>query len=201
MYYFTSYSQPLASALSSSISSYFTNNVYSDGADKNRGAKYSYYHVTLQQDFPSVLIEVGFVDHIEDAMAMASSSHQKGIAKAIVNGIKNYLSRSSISYAADGSTNVTAPDNDDEEPEETTAPPEEEPEESDTMESETTETPEETTEETSDSSSGSEDTSAPVWGESPGETTDPSVTTVPETNEMPEETTTSNPWVGGIPMA
>ncbi len=201
VYYFTSYSQPLASALSSSISSYFTNNVYSDGADKNRGAKYSYYHVTLQQDFPSVLIEVGFVDHIEDAMAMASSTHQKGIAKAIVNGIKNYLSRSSISYAADGSTNVTAPDNDDEEPEETTAPPEEEPEESDTMESETTETPEETTEETSDSSFGSEDTSAPVWGESPGETTDPSVTTVPETNETPEETTTSNPWAGGIPMA
>lgn len=201
VYYFTSYSQPLASAISSSISSYFTNNVYSDGANKNRGAKYSYYHVTLQQDFPSVLIEVGFVDNIEDAMAMASSTHQKGIAKAIVSGIKSYLSRSSISYASDGSTNVTAPDDNDEEEDETTAPPEEEPEESDTSDTDTTEVPQETPEETSDSDTSPEDTTAPTWGISPGETTDPSVTTVPENADPPADTTTSDPWSGGIPMA
>ena len=203
VYYFTSYSQPLASSISSSISSYFTNNVYSDGADKNRGAKYSYYHVTLQQDFPSVLIEVGFVDHIEDAMAMASSTHQKGIAKAIVSGIKNYLSRSSISYAADGSTNVTAPENnaDEQETEETTtAPPETVPEDStDSPASETTAPPESSDSvEVSASESASESvTEPPSWGG------DPVSTTAPVSEEVSETTVSSDDgwFVGGIPEA
>ncbi len=221
VYYFTSYSQPLAASISSSISSYFTNNVYSDGADKNRGAKYSYYHVTLQQDFPSVLIEVGFVDHIEDAMAMSSSTHQKGIANAIVSGIKNYLSRSNISYVSEGSTNVTEPsggndsaETEPEETEETTAPPEEAPESSDISEettvpeadpensetvsdTDTTTVPEGEIPEESESDSSAEETTAPVWGASPGETA--------ETTETPQETTTASgndEWiVGGIPSA
>ncbi len=204
VYYFTSYSQPLASSISSSIASYFTKNVYSDGADKNRGAKYSYYHVTLQQDFPSVLIEVGFVDHIEDAMAMASSSHQKGIANAIVNGIKSYLSRSSISYASDGSTNVTVPENNNNEQETeetTTAPPETTPEEStdisDASSSETTVPPESS--ESSDISSSENvtetSTEAPSWGG------DPVSTTTPVSEATSENTTTPvEGWfVGGIP--
>lgn len=206
VYYFTSYSQPLASSISSSIASYFTKNVYSDGADKNRGAKYSYYHVTLQQDFPSVLIEVGFVDHIEDAMAMASSSHQKGIANAIVNGIKSYLSRSSISYASDGSTNVTVPENNNNEQETeetTTAPPETTPEEStdtdisDASASETTAPPESS--ESSDVSSSENvtetSTEAPSWGGDP-------VSTITPVSEATTESTTTpvEGWfVGGIP--
>lgn len=97
VYYFTEFSQPMASAISSEIASYFTNNVYTDGANKNRGAKYSYYWVTLQQDFPSVLIETGFVSNYEDAMAIVDPTHQAGIAGAIVQGIKNYISRSSLS--------------------------------------------------------------------------------------------------------
>lgn len=126
-YYFTSYSQPLAKAISANIANYYAGNVYSDGANKDRGAKYSYYQVTLQQDFPSVLIETGFVDNISDAMALASKEHQKGIAAAIVSGIKQYISRSSISYAQEGSSTVTKPDNEPEEtkPEETAAPTEE----------------------------------------------------------------------------
>ncbi len=101
-YYFTSYSQPLAAAISKNIAKYYQNSVYSDGADKNRGARYSYYHVTLQQDFPSILLETGFVDNVEDAMALASPAHRKGIAAAIVTGIKEYLARSNISYASEG---------------------------------------------------------------------------------------------------
>ena len=201
VYYFTSYSQPLASSISSSLSSYFTNNVYADGANKNRGAKYSYYHVTLQQDFPSVLIEVGFVDNIEDAMAMASSTHQKGIAKAIVNGVKSYLSRSSISYASDASTNVDAPESggDSEETEETTTPAE-------TAAPEETSAPEETTipEDTALSSdiysdTGVSDTSDsysdPSWNVPPADT-DTAVTSAPE--PPPETTTTAGAWSEGI---
>ena len=201
VYYFTSYSQPLAASISSSLSSYFTNNVYADGANKNRGAKYSYYHVTLQQDFPSVLIEVCFVDNIEDAMAMASSTHQKGIAKAIVNGVKSYLSRSSISYASDASTNVDAPD-DSGVTEETTAPEE-------TAAPEETSVPGETTipEETTASSEASSDTgfsdtsdiySDPSWNAPPAADTDTAVTEAPEA--VPETTTAEIVWSeGGIP--
>ena len=101
-YYFTSYSEPLAAEISKGIAKYYQNSVYSDGANKDRGARYSYYHVTLQQDFPSVLVETGFVDNIQDAMALASETHRKGIAAGIVSGIKNYIARSSISYAEEG---------------------------------------------------------------------------------------------------
>ena len=106
VFYYTPFSQPLANAISKSIAGYFTNNVYSDKADKNRGAKNSYFWVTTEQGFPSVLVEMGFVTNLEDAMALANDTHQNGIADAIVKGIQNYLSRSSISYVPDGSTEI-----------------------------------------------------------------------------------------------
>lgn len=52
---------------------------------------------TKQQDFPSVLIEMGFVSNYEDAMALANSNDQDGIAQAIVDGIKEYVTRSGVS--------------------------------------------------------------------------------------------------------
>lgn len=171
VYYFTSYSQPLAASVSKSISKYYQNYVYSDGADKNRGAKYSYYHVTLQQDFPSVLIETGFVDHKSDAMALASATHRKGIAAGIVEGIKAFLGRSSISYAADGHS-VADPST----AEETSA-------------AETTEVPAETTE--------APETTAPdetAETTQPPETSDTAATSEPEiTSEEPEVTVPEEP--------
>ncbi|MBP0958762.1 MAG: N-acetylmuramoyl-L-alanine amidase, partial [Oscillospiraceae bacterium] len=92
-WYFTPYSYPLANSVSKQVSRYFTNNVYSDGSNKNRGAKQSYYYVTLEQDFASILVEIGFVSNYEEAMAMSNSKHQDGIANAIANGIEEYLSR------------------------------------------------------------------------------------------------------------
>lgn len=164
VYYFTPYSQPLAAAISSRIAGYFTNNVYSDGADKNRGAKYSYYKVTLQQDFPSILIETGFVSNEEDALALADPEHQKNIAARIVDGIKSYIGRSDLSYSSDGLSGIEFLPPGDPLPEETasqeqttleeitsqeqatlpeeTVPPEE------TVQTEETAPPEETTEQT-----------------------------------------------------
>ncbi|MCL2071205.1 MAG: N-acetylmuramoyl-L-alanine amidase [Oscillospiraceae bacterium] len=94
VWYFTPFSQPLASSISSSVAAYFQNNVYPDAVTRNRGAKYSYYLMTLAQDYPSVLVEMGFVTNIEDAMALASEHHQTGIANSIATGIQNYLDRS-----------------------------------------------------------------------------------------------------------
>jgi len=123
VYYFTPYSQPLAAAISGQISGYFSSSVYSDGANKNRGAKYSYYKVTLQQDFPSVLIETGFVSNEEDALALANPNHQKNIAAGIVKGIQSYIGRSNLSYSSDGSNITDPPANTSSE--EQTVPPEE----------------------------------------------------------------------------
>lgn len=188
-YYFTSYSQPLAASISSSLASYYASNVYADGANKNRGAKYSYYSVTLPQDFPSVLIETGFVDQIDDAMALASATHQKGLAKAIVTGIKNYIARSSISYASEGATHVE----NEPEPNETT-------EASETTEPSETTVPEETSapEETDTtgepvSSEGSDGSETTVPTELPPESVS-SDSSVP-TTAPPPETTTANPWL------
>lgn len=211
VYYFTSYSQPLAASISSSVSSYFTGNVYSDGADKNRGAKYSYYQVTLEQDFPSVLVEIGFVDNIEDAMALASSTHQKGIANAIVSGVKNYLSRSSISYAYEGSTNVDAHEENEDEPEqedeaeETTAPEDEMTEdnvsgdetEEGIYEDDSEEAPEDDSiydedffedDESEDGEDDGEITTAPSWGDPAIET---DTTTAPVSDENSSDTSPS----------
>lgn len=160
VYYFTPYSQPLAASVSSQIASYFSGNVYSDGANKNRGAKYSYYKVTLQQDFPSILIETGFVSNEEDALALADPAHQKNIAAGIVSGIKSYIGRSNLSYSSDGLSGV------DTQPEETTT--EEQSTEPEEMTTEQTTGPEEMTTE---------------------QATEPEETTAEQTTE-PEETTT-----------
>ncbi len=199
VYYFTPYSQPLAASISSSIASYFSSYVYADGANKNRGAKYSYYHVTLQQDFPSVLIETGFVSELQDAMALASPTHQKGIARAIVSGLKNYLSRSSISYISEGSSGVDETT----QPEETTAPEETAPPEETTI-------PEETSSESSETAEASETTAStetalpaestePIETIETGEPTETAETSQPSWNQdIPEETTTEpNTWLGG----
>ena len=92
-WYFTPFSQPLAAAVSSSVAGYYKNSVYGDGVNRNRGAKYDYFAVTTQQDFPSILFEVGFVTTYDEAMAMNNPTHQDGIANAIVQGCKNYLAR------------------------------------------------------------------------------------------------------------
>ncbi|MDR0992726.1 MAG: N-acetylmuramoyl-L-alanine amidase [Ruminococcus sp.] len=89
VYYFTPYSQPLASKISAQIAGVL-NNLHG-GSGSNRGAKYNYFFVTQQQDFPSVLIETAFVTNYDEAMALADSAWQKRFAKAIMTGIENFL--------------------------------------------------------------------------------------------------------------
>lgn len=109
VYYFTPYSQPLAGFISNQLSAFYENEVYCDGVDRNRGDKYSYYWVTLQQDFPSVLVEMGFISNEEECMAMANEINQDGMAEAIANGVYNYFARSYISYSGNGSDSVPDP--------------------------------------------------------------------------------------------
>lgn len=99
-YYFTPFSQPLADKITARIGSYLHNNVHSEAYD--RGEKYNYFYVTQQQDFPSVLVECGFVTNYTEAMALANSTHQNGIAQAVVDGISDYFSRCTYSCYGSG---------------------------------------------------------------------------------------------------
>lgn len=110
VYYFTSFSQPLASAINSRLSSYYENTVYADGTQCSRGAKYSYYWVTLQQDFPSVLVEMGFISNERECMVMANNEYQQGMANAIANGVYDYFARSALSYSGSGSSGADIPE-------------------------------------------------------------------------------------------
>lgn len=101
-YYFTPFSQPLAKCISARIGSYLGSNVHGESG-MDRGAKYNYFFVTQQQDFPSVLIECGFVTNYTEAMALADPTHQSGIADAIVQGAADYFARTGYSCFGDGS--------------------------------------------------------------------------------------------------
>ena len=107
-YYFTPFSEPLAKYVSAEMGSYLYNNV-DGGGQGDRGAKYNYFFVTQQQEFPSILVESGFVTNYTEAMALANSKHQKNLAKAIVSGIEKYFGQCSYScYGDDGTVLMAA---------------------------------------------------------------------------------------------
>lgn len=91
-HYFTPFSREVAGLISENMASYFKNNVYGDGRNRNRGTFWNYFAVTLMHDFPSLLIECGFVTDSVEAMALANSTHQDGLCNAIVNAIDEYFS-------------------------------------------------------------------------------------------------------------
>ncbi len=95
VYYFTPWSQPLAKAVNDNLAA-FLNSAYGDGTDSSRGAKYSYYWYTLEQGFPSVLVEMGFVTNDRECLLMANSSNQDGMADAIAQGVYEYFARSGL---------------------------------------------------------------------------------------------------------
>ena len=92
-YYFTPFSQPLAALVTKRMANYYENHVYDDGKNRDRGAKYNYFAVTLEQEFPSILVECGFITDYKEAMALNSSSVQSGLADAIVRAVEDYFDR------------------------------------------------------------------------------------------------------------
>ena len=196
VYYFTPFSQPLAKSINDKLSNYYDNSVYGDGTRSSRGEKYSYYWVTLQQDFPSVLVEMGFISNERECMVMADPTYQSGIAQSIADGVKAYFARSGLSYSGSGSSE--APDNSGANTGETPSEPEN-PGTGDTSEPETPviPIPDDNTSGTDDS--GSSDTSEPDT--SAPDTTEPeppdAATAEPSTSET-SEPETSQPDPGGI---
>lgn len=95
VYYFTPWSHTLAKAINRSLSS-FLDSAYGDGTSSSRGDKYSYYWYTLEQGFPSVLVEMGFVSNDRECLLMANPANQDGMAQAIADGVYEYFARSAL---------------------------------------------------------------------------------------------------------
>ena len=92
MFYFTSFSQPLARAINNQLASYYDNSVYGS-TGSSRGDKYSYYWVTLQQDFPSVLVEMGFMSNPEEDAALRKADYQQKICCVIASSLSGFLTK------------------------------------------------------------------------------------------------------------
>lgn len=82
-YYFTRFSENLAS--------YFSSNVASALGTTNRGGKIGRYFVTRVQDYPSVLGEIGFVSNESDYYKLIQNGYQREIAEGIADAIQEYL--------------------------------------------------------------------------------------------------------------
>lgn len=196
VYYFTPFSQPLAKSINDKLSNYYDNSVYGGGTRSSRGEKYSYYWVTLQQDFPSVLVEMGFISNERECMVMADPTYQSGIAQSIADGVKAYFARSGLSYSGSGSSE--APDNSGANTGETPSEPEN-PGTGDTTEPETpvTPVPDDNTSGTDDS--GSSDTSEPdTSAPDTSEPEQPDAATAESSTSETSEPETSQPDPGGI---
>jgi N-acetylmuramoyl-L-alanine amidase len=99
-YYFTPFSEPLARYVSANIADVLDD--VHGGGDNDRGAKYNYFFVTQQQEFPSILVETAFVTNYAEAMSLAETDYQKRYAKAIMNGIEQYFNRTTYNSYGDG---------------------------------------------------------------------------------------------------
>lgn len=82
-WYFYPFSKPLAKYLSENVASALGTN--------NRGNIYNEFLVTLQQEFASCLVELGFVSNETEGLKLGNPSYQNAIADAIVRSMSQYL--------------------------------------------------------------------------------------------------------------
>ncbi len=95
-YYYRAYSQPLAKAVHESIVSAYKNTVYAEKTSEfrskvSRGADYYAFRVLRVEECPAILIEYGFVTNTLECQKLQNSTVRDVLARATVNGIKNYI--------------------------------------------------------------------------------------------------------------
>ncbi len=95
-YYYRAYSQPLAKAVHDSLVNAYKTEIYKDNTEVkiDRGTNFYAFRVARVEECPAILIEYGFVSNINECQALQDSANREILAKATVDGIKNYLSKS-----------------------------------------------------------------------------------------------------------
>ncbi len=93
-YYYRAYSQPLAKAVHDSIVNAYKNEIYKDNSSVkiDRGANFYAFRVARVEECPAILIEYGFVSNTEECQVLQTAKNRDILAKATVDGIKQYLS-------------------------------------------------------------------------------------------------------------
>lgn len=95
-YYYRAYSQPLAKAVYEALVAAYKNEIYKDNTSVkiDRGANFYAFRVARVEECPAILIEYGFVSNTEECQVLQTAKNRDILAKATVDGIKNYLSAS-----------------------------------------------------------------------------------------------------------
>ncbi|MBR6784815.1 MAG: N-acetylmuramoyl-L-alanine amidase, partial [Clostridia bacterium] len=95
-FYYRAYSQPLAKAVHDSLVNAYNTEIYKDKPDikTDRGTNFYAFRVARVEECPAILIEYGFVSNIEECQTLQNAESRDILAKATVNGIKNYMSKS-----------------------------------------------------------------------------------------------------------
>ena len=68
---------------------------------EERGVKQAGFVVLKSVEFPSVLVETAFINNPAEARLLASEEFQRQIARQLAAGVRSYLEKSGIGYAAD----------------------------------------------------------------------------------------------------
>lgn len=82
-YYFGSYS--------SAFAQYASANLAKALGTANRGGKFGYYYVTRNMQYPSILVETGFVSNRTEYARLIDDSYQNNLAYAIADAISSYF--------------------------------------------------------------------------------------------------------------
>jgi len=97
-YYFYPFSKNLAVNAAASVSKKFNTT--------NRGAKQSFYHVTLSSQFPSVLVECGFMTNKSEYEKLIKSGSQDFIARGIADAVEAGINGARTGSSASGEQSV-----------------------------------------------------------------------------------------------
>ena len=90
-YYNTPFSKGIAETVANRMGNYFNGGLYARGRNRNRGNFFSYFWVTTEKQFPSILTEAGFMSNPFELRRLDTIKHRNGMATAITNGIEDYV--------------------------------------------------------------------------------------------------------------
>jgi len=97
-FYFYSYGAATSGAIARHVSAAL--------GTTNRGARQSFYHITLSAQFQSVLVEAGFMTNPTEYEKLIQPSYQRAIAVAIANGLADGIAAAHTGLSATGTQTV-----------------------------------------------------------------------------------------------